>query len=375
MMYVENGKVVIENEYIAGFLDARGYMGNEFEHVLESMCRAMDSDVKSSTDTMLRAVSDELKKVYGAIVDVVREPRDYSEQMKTLVDDVKVSNSLSMSEIEKKILAHDKLPLIHEKMASIDARISSYDRLYDKLSKIEDMVSLSRSATKKGQDGERDIIDMLSEKLPSRNGYSVESVRGVVNNCDIVVKCEGYENIHIDVKNYEAGGKIRTNVVEKFRCDLIGLNVSGIMVSLWSGIVSKSSVEIEQLPNGKYAVYLSNTGMNVDMVTEFIYLLHTLERYSARDGIQMHPDTLSKIRDIVLDGVRKIGDIRTHLTASISIINDLNISTINTLLMNSIEVKDSEVIDSDTCPLCSKKFSTKQKCRSHFASRVCQRGT
>ncbi len=364
-MYIDGDKVVIENGYVKGFLETHEYMCQEFEGVLECICRAMSGgDGKCSTNTMIHVISDEMKKVVEMVREELQRPLDCS----SITSSVK----LGMSEIENKIVSHDKLPMIYEKMASIDARISTYDRVYEKVSKLEDMVSLTRSTNKKGQDGEREIIDILSERLPCRNGYSVESVRGVVNNCDIVVKRIGYENIHIDVKNYEAGGKIRTNVVEKFRSDLIGLNVSGIMVSLWSGIVSKSLVEIEQLPNGKYAVYLSNTGMNVDMVVEFVYLLHTLEKYNAVDGVQIHPDTLSKIRDIVLDSGKKMGDIRTHLNSSLAILNDMNISAINALIMNASDVK--ETIDTDTCPICFKKFASKQKCRSHFTSRVCQKG-
>jgi hypothetical protein len=398
-MFVNDGKLVIDNKYIVDFVGDNEYFSSKIEYILEVMCRSFETqsssnildEIYSKLDVLnsircdinqyRRDIESEIKKPfdYGPILDYIRSSKEIDrltldekvrqvigidmngidERFKSLLEYIKHSNVLDRKEIENVILANDKMVLVLDRISSLEAKLDTF--------------STSRSANKKGQDGEREIFELLSDKLPSRNGYNVESVRGVVNNCDIIVRCDGYENIHIDVKNYECGGKIRTNIVDKFRSDLIGLNTSGIMISLWSGIVSKSEIEIEQLPTGKFAVYLSNTGNNADRLVEFIYLLHKLEKLYVSDGMMMSSETLTRIRNIVSDNLRRINDIRTHLTTSISILNEMNISSINQLIMNA-EHKEPETVSDQNptmCPRCKKTFSTRYKCNQHIKNNSC----
>lgn len=393
-MKVDGERVIIENKYIVDFVKSNDYFGSKVEYILEVMCRSFEthstSDVMDEIYSRLETLNVSMKEYvneskkpfdYGPILDYIRTTKEIDrltldeklrqvngldmnaidDRFSRLADYIKTASVLERKEIENVILSNDKVSLVLDKVSKLDEKLESF--------------SLSRSASKKGQDGERDIFDLLSDKLPSRNGYVIESVRGVVNNCDIVVKCDGYENIHIDVKNYEAGGKIRTSVVEKFRNDLIGLNTSGIMISLWSGIVSKSDIEIEQLPTGKFAIYLSNTGNNVDVLVEFVYLLHKLEKMLSSDGVLISSDTLENIRNIVIENVKKMGEIRTHLTKSISILNDMNISAINQLIMSVSQSKEPEIVpDIQTdimCPKCKKTFTTRYKCKQHITKNTC----
>jgi hypothetical protein len=327
--------------------------------------KVLESDATQDSEMMLSCMRDAIHGIEATLKGCVSQENHRTidvikDKMSTYWDNISLMNRMNINEISKIDERFKTLYSIHDKLSQVDEKLNS--------------IAMNRSASKKGQDGERDILDILSDKLPSRNGYNVESVRGVANNCDIIVRCEGYENIHIDVKNYEAGGKIRTNVVEKFRNDLIGLNVSGIMVSLWSGIVSKGDIEIEQLPTGKFAIYVSNTGMNIDSVIEFIFLLHKLEKFSSREGVMMTTDMISKIRNIVTDTVRRTNDIKSHLLASLATIQEMNIAMVNNLLMNPVQVKEPEkVVHDKSCPVCGKEFSTKQKCKDHMDNNICKK--
>lgn len=375
-MRLDGDVVVIDNRIIVEFLRSNERYARDVEYLIETTCRMM---MNGDRDTLgeniferMSAMGKSIEDVKGCIVENECLKAEIQRMTETLMDVVKVSDEEKVKGLMASVAEEMK-----EKLGMYWENVSMLQKINnDRLVQIDEKVnsiSITRSATKKGQDGERDIIELLSDKLPSRNGYNVESVRGVANYCDIIVKCEGYENIHIDVKNYESGGKIRTSVVEKFRSDLIGLNVSGIMVSLWSGIVSKGAIEIEQLPTGKFAVYISNTGMNVDYVVEFIYLLHKLEKFGSKDGVMMSSDMVNKIRNIVTDTVRRMNDIKTHLTASISALHEINLNMITNLLMNP-DVKELEKVPVDKiCPTCKKEFSSRQKCRDHIANNTCQK--
>ena len=59
------------------------------------------------------------------------------------------------------------------------------------------------------------------------------------------------------------------------------------MISLHSGIVDKSVVDIEVLPNGKFAMYLTNNEFDMNMVYNMIKAINTMDAKRGRspDGV------------------------------------------------------------------------------------------
>ena len=413
-MILTEDSVILDSQVVMSCVNNNAFLSENLERIVEDMCKAINSQNNVDYGDILDNIYREVKKPvdFKPLIDEMRRPLDIKplyEYMNSFVDKVAISSDGSIQKVFDKIRERDihfisqtsgirtqdvqyiidgsvqrVLDFIRETKSIDKSEIENLMKTFiePRIKELEDnykSISLSRSANKKGQDGEKSIYDSLSDMLPSRNGYIVNSVRGVKGHCDIEVCCTGFDKIYIDVKNYESGEKIRTDEVEKFNRDLIGLQSSGIMCSLWSGIVSKSNeFQIEQLPTGKFAIYLSNVNHNVHLVTEAIYLIHQLEKITKSDEeghVRITSETLLNIRDIILDNIRKIENIKNHTKSILSILNEINISTINQLITNPVKVASIEPevveVEDKTCPRCKKEFSSKYKCKQHFEKGKC----
>jgi hypothetical protein len=96
----------------------------------------------------------------------------------------------------------------------------------------------------------------------------VSKVNGKSHSCDILVQRDDFPDISIESKAHgqNTGEKVRTREIEKFERDLLELDNHGIFVSIYSEIVGKGSLEIKQLPNAKFAIYLSKNMFDVDTI-------------------------------------------------------------------------------------------------------------
>ena len=398
-MIVEDDYIVFDSQIILNCVRNNEYVANNLERLVEMLCDSFNRQNHANYGEILDNIFREVKKPfdYNPLLSEMRKPFDYGPILHYLKNEKDVTRMELISKLSemKGVESQDVKYIVNESVQKLldyirdskDINLRDIEKMIkenidnDRLKGLEEKVekiSILRSSTKKGQDGEKDIFEMLSERLPSRNGYSIKSVRGIKGYCDIEIACKGYNNIYVDVKNYESGGKIKTDEIEKFIRDLIGLNSSGIMCSLWSGIVSKNQFQCEQLPNGKFAFYLSNVANDSDIILEVVYLIHQLERMTSTDegNVQIHPDTLQSIRDIVLQNMQKISCIKTQMTSSLKLLSELNINTINQLIMNPNSVSNNTereiVSESDKkCPTCLKEFSTRYKCKQHMDKKVC----
>lgn len=127
----------------------------------------------------------------------------------------------------------------------------------------------------RGRIGETNMRDLLEDSLTSRDGYKIKPVNGLAHHTDIIVQKEGANDICIEVKSH--AGSVRNEEVDKFLFDIIGLNVSGIFVSIDSKIVGKSNISVNNLGNGHFAVFLANNKLDASIVKEFVLLIHSLE--------------------------------------------------------------------------------------------------
>ena len=131
----------------------------------------------------------------------------------------------------------------------------------------------------KGSIAEDTLYNLLSEKLMLRDEFSVSKVNGKSHSCDILVQRDDFPDISIESKAHgqNTGEKVRTKEIEKFERDLHELDNHGIFVSIYSEIVGKGSLEIKQLPNAKFAIYLSKNMFDVDTIKDMLYLLYKLD--------------------------------------------------------------------------------------------------
>jgi hypothetical protein len=141
-----------------------------------------------------------------------------------------------------------------------------------------------QSTASKGRAGEFILFDLLSRHLRARDGFAVEHTAGQACSCDILVKRSGFPDIRIESKAHGQGSgeKVRSCNVVKFQRDLEHNRNHGIFVSLYTEIVNIGNFEIQQMPTGKFAIYLCKIGENVEPVVEMIQLLYILDSYRRR---------------------------------------------------------------------------------------------
>lgn len=220
----------------------------------------------------------------------------------------------------------------------------------------------------KGRAGEQRLYDELCDKLSAREGYEVEIVSGVAHQCDIAVKRIGFPEIRIESKAHgdSTGEKVRAKEVARFQSDLMSLNMHGIFVSLHSNIVGKGNVEIEQLTNGRFAIYLANNNYDTDQIVDMLRLLYKLDAYTSNekvDGVRFSNDTLVRVQLILNSLSDKIKMTKTHLKESISLLNDVSMDILERIILS----RDDSQSASHSCCHCNKTFSTARGLTMHMS--------
>ena len=248
---------------------------------------------------------------------------------------------------------------------------SMVNKIEEATRKLEAMgVQRSKNAYK-GQEGESKIYEMLSEHLAQRGGtrYQVTKVRGQAQSGDMMVYRDGCEAVMIEVKLYE--NKVGTEELRKFERDLISQDKSGIFVSLKSGIVGKGKVDIEQLMNGKFAVYLSENEYNVQMIGDWLRLLYKLSSHlGSKDDtscrmIKISPETMQHVRVLLKEMTTRVDDSITQLKSVIKTLSEVNMDRVKEMLMvkrdDVVERGSSQKVSTNTksyggnCPQCNKE--------------------
>lgn len=215
----------------------------------------------------------------------------------------------------------------------------------------------------KGSDGEQTLLSLLDSKLLDRDGYKVENVAGKSHSCDILITCINKPNIRLECKSYN--DKVQLKEVTKFKRDLGELNNHGIFVSLHSSIAGVSDIELQQLNNGKFAVFLAHNNYNVDTIISMLLLLYKLDELTEKNAscISVTPESLTKLHAFIQDYTAKIQAVKQHMKESISMLNDIHLSGLETLLLgNAVQIQQF------VCDKCKKEFKNQCGLANHMRS-------
>lgn len=324
--------------------------------------QAVTADGVARLVERVKELDDRVARSLTHVVDKWNESRDFSNlQQSRLSDQVKLLPDLAkgtlrevMRDLEeqghKVALAVDQAQQqlrdlhgdVRDSMSSVALIKSGTDDVRARVDQWnERALKDSCSNQVKGSSGETLLFDLLSEKLLGRDGYVVEQVHGQARSCDMVVKREKHPPVRIESKAHGrgTGEKVRHREVEKFKSDLLDLDNHGIFVSLYSGIVGKGALEIEQLSNGKMAVYIAYQNFEPDIVLDMLHLLYRLDAAMHKDedgsarGLTVSREALARIKAYVQDFSAKIRSIKTHMRESVCLLNELTLDLIENTLM------------------------------------------
>lgn len=215
------------------------------------------------------------------------------------------------------------------------------------------VVTQVRQATNqcvKGKVGENRLVDLLGERLTSRDDFQVDLVCGQAHQCDISIKRLGHPEVRIECKAHgeQTGEKVRARETTRFQSDLVGLKLSGIFVSLHASIVGKPDLAIEMLSTGKFAVYLGNNHYDVGVIESMVHLLYRLEGATAVDkggehgkaprGMNISLEAMERVQLMLKSCSERVNATKVHLKSALSILTEMTFDMITRTLLGDDRV-------------------------------------
>ena len=204
-------------------------------------------------------------------------------------------------------------------------------------------VKQTSSSQTKGVVGEQRLYKMLVETLPMREGYEVEMSAGQAYSCDMVIRKAGFPDVRVECKAYgeQTGTNVGKGEVSKFRRDLELMGTHGIFVSLHSGIVGiGKKFHIEQMPNGKFAVYLGENEYDMETIHSMLMILYKLDKVT-REGdegyegvtVRVSSETMMRVQVYLGEVASKMKMVVASLRSNITMLNELSVDTVVQMLM------------------------------------------
>jgi len=218
------------------------------------------------------------------------------------------------------------------------------------------------SSSYKGAEGQNNVYDMLADKLLAKDGYELKPIHGVMHSTDIIVTRVSFPTVRIEVKNYAKNEKVRTKEIDKFRRDLMETDNHGIIVSLHSLMVGRSEfLELEQLSNGKFAIYIPNNEYNMEIIIDMLHLIYKLDNITRQSDesahLQISTENMVRLENYLKDFALRINTVKNQLKQSISVLNEITFDAITTLLINQ-KRENEQKFKCENCGLALTKKSS-----------------
>ena len=173
---------------------------------------------------------------------------------------------------------------------------SSNDKV---ISDLNEFLSKYKSSSQfKGQCSENMLENVLNKMYPSGEVINTTAIKAAG---DFMLKREGKQNVIIENKMYERN--VNADEIKKFLRDVNEQKTNGIMMSQYSGIVSKGNFFIE-IHDGKVLIYMHNVEYSpekIRLAIDAIDILSTkieeLSNVEELNGCVIRKDILDKINE------------------------------------------------------------------------------
>ena len=290
---------------------------------IKQMDKNLDSYIKVSNDSTHNSPL----VIKGVLCDLIHNLEQQNSAISTAVGTIQKDITCNTTNITLIRSANDDL---RNRLESLDKQLLAKN------------TKESNSNSYKGAVAEDTLFNLLSEKLMNRNGFNVTKVNGKSHSCDILIQRQDFPDIRVESKAHgqHTGERIRTKEVEKFERDLLELGDHGIFVSIYSDITAKGSIEITQLPNAKFAIYLSKNMYDCDMINDMVYLIYKLDDIittsSANANITLSPEIILKIQNTITSFTSKLNTVTKSLKESVSILSTINLEQIEMILLDQL---------------------------------------
>ena len=278
------------------------------EKVAQLLNRNTDSFIERINSSIPKTQEESNKKIQESL---------FSFQ-KTINEDIKNYLSSTHSETSLK----DFICSLDSKILAIQQPIytfisSNQEQLNTKLNSLRDESVLNKSANEKvmsdlndfltkyktssqfkGQCSENMLGNILNKMYPTAEVINTTALKA---SGDFILKRAGKQTILLENKNYEAN--VNLDEIKKFLRDVNEQKTHAIMMSQFSGIVSKPNGFIE-INDGKVIIYLHNVDysqerikMAIDVIDNLSERLEEISNVDDNDGYVIKKDVLDRIND------------------------------------------------------------------------------
>lgn len=371
----------------------------------ENIKRCLESDVANKNKELELTIKGELttqikeplQKILSGfngnneiLMREVRElERKVNEMMRTTLD--KFQESKEISNLQKEILVEQvkKIPTISKDIFTEIVRpiTERNDELEDVLASVQkdnlENLTIIKSNTQQilqkslkekylsseiGKEAQTTIHELLQRRLLESDGYDVDNCSVVKHSTDIVIKRVKSPPVRVEIKNYKYS--VDKEEISKFLYDLQMTNNHGILVSLYTGIQGKrQTIELSQLPNGKFAIYLSYNNYNIDTIIDMLNLIYKLDSVlnltsdGEIDGIRkLSQETVEKLKYMISSIETNILETKHHLKQATDSLNKIIMKQIENLVLEDKEFEIQKYI----CDYCKKDMKNKGGLTTHL---------
>ena len=256
-------------------------------------------------------------------------PKSQEETNKKLQDSLSVFQRTINDDIKGFLSTNNSLSSLKDFISSLDAKIttmqqpiytfisSNQEQLNVKLNTLRDDTMSNKSANDKvmgelndflskyksssqfkGQCSENMLGNILTKMYPTGDVINTTALKA---SGDFLLKRNGKQTILLENKNYETN--VNLDEIKKFLRDVNEQKTHGIMISQYSGIVSKPNGFIE-INDGKVLIYLHNVDysqdkikMAIDVIDILSERLEEISNVEEIDGYVIKKEVLDKIND------------------------------------------------------------------------------
>ena len=256
-------------------------------------------------------------------------PKSQEETNKKLQDSLSVFQRTINDDIKSFLSTNNSVSSLKDFISSLDAKIttmqqpiytfisSNQEQLNVKLNTLRDDTMSNKSANDKvmselndflskyksssqfkGQCSENMLGNILTKMYPTGDVINTTALKA---SGDFLLKRSGKQTILLENKNYETN--VNLDEIKKFLRDVNEQKTHGIMMSQYSGIVSKPNGFIE-INDGKVIIYLHNVDysqdkikMAIDVIDILSERLEEISHVEDIDGYVIKKDILDKIND------------------------------------------------------------------------------
>ena len=347
------------------------------DKVTQLLNRNTDSFIERINTSIPKTQEETNKKIQDSLLSF---QKTINEDIKSYLSSNNSESSLKefISTLDSKILTMQQpiYTFISSNQEQLNTKLNSLrdDSVSNKSANEKVMSDLNDFLTKyktssqfKGQCSENMLGNILNKMYPTAEVINTTALKA---SGDFLLKRTGKQTILLENKNYEAN--VNLDEIKKFLRDVNEQKTHAIMMSQYSGIVSKPNGFIE-INDGKVIIYLHNVDysqerikMAIDVIDNLSERLDEISNVDDNDGYVIKKDVLDSINDqfqlFISQKEVIITTVKETNKKLLSQIEDMKIPDLSLFLNDKYaSIQNQQFV----CEVCNLPFQNKRSLASH----------